>query len=319
LLRLHSGEATDWEKEAAALIETIPALEAEGAHAEIAKAWRVVALVQQNSGRLGGAAHSIANVVEHARLAGDERLVARSALGLALNALYGPTPVPQAIAQCEALIAEGLADRQVQNLIVCKIAHLRAMNGECDPARAMCRRARAVLRDLGQGVRAASASSDLAMVELLAGDPAAAEREVRPDCEMLENMGETYFLSNMAAVLARAVREQGRDDEALEITRLAEKSAAPDDIDAQVVWRCVRAPILARAGALEEAETLVRAAVDMARQTEAPDLLASAWAELATVLELRGQKHEARQALDEALKIYEAKGDRMAARRLRAA
>ena len=147
------------------------------------------------------------------------------------------------------------------------------MNGDCDAAREMCRRARAVLRDLGQGVRAASASFDLAMIELLSGDPAAAEREVRPDCEMLEKIGETFFLSSMAAVLARAVREQGRDDEALEVTRLAEKSAAPNDIDAQVAWRCIRAPILARAGALEEAEALMRAAVDMAKQTEIAGLV----------------------------------------------
>ena len=55
----------------------------------------------------------------------------------------------------------------------------------------------------------------LAIVEMLAGDPAAAEREIRPECEMLEGMGETYFLSTMAAMLARAVQEQGRDEEAL--------------------------------------------------------------------------------------------------------
>jgi ATP/maltotriose-dependent transcriptional regulator MalT len=163
------------------------------------------------------------------------------------------------------------------------------------------------------------ASFDLAMIELLSGDPAAAEREVRPECEMLEKIGETFYLSSMAAVLARAVREQGRDGEALEVTRLAEKSAAPNDIDAQVAWRCIRAPILARTGALEEAEALMRAAVDMAKQTEAPDWLASSWSELATVLYLRGQPHEARQALDEALRIYDAKGDRMSAQRLRAA
>ena len=319
LLFRHSGEAADWEKEATALVETIPALAAEDAHAEIAKTWRVVALVQQNSGRLGEAAQSIAKVVEHARLAGDQRLIVRSTLGLAMSAVIGPTPVLQAIEQCEALIGEGLADRQVQNLIVCKIALLRAMNGDCDPAREMCQRARAILRDLGQGVRAASASIDLAMIELLSGDPAAAEREVRPDCEMLQKIGETFFLSSMAAVLARAVRDQGRDDEALEVTRLAEKSAAPNDIDAQVLWRCVRAPILARAGALEEAEALVRTALDMAEHIEMPDLLASCWSELATVLFLRDHEHQARQALDEALRIYDAKGNRMAAQRLRAA
>jgi tetratricopeptide (TPR) repeat protein len=264
-------------------------------------------------------AANIAKVVEHARLAGDQRLMARSALGLTLSALHGPTPVPEAIAQCEALVAEDLADRQVQNLIVCKIAQMRAMHGELDEARDTIRRARAVLRDLGRGVRAASASFDLAVVEMLSGDPAAAEREVRPDCEMLEQMGETYFLSSMVAMLAHAVREQGRDVDALEITRLAEKTASPDDIDAQVVWRNIRAPILARAGAHDEAEALARAAVDMAKQVELPALQASAWSELAAVLRLRGSHEEAQAAFEEALKVYEAKGDRMSAQRLRAA
>jgi tetratricopeptide (TPR) repeat protein len=183
----------------------------------------------------------------------------------------------------------------------------------------MCRGAREVLRDLGRGVRAASASLDLATIELLAGDAAAAEREVRPDCELLEKMGETFFLSTMAAVLARAVREQGRENEALEITRLAERTAAPNDIDAQALWRGVRAPILARSGAHDEAEALARASIDLAKQCDIPALHASAWTELAAVLQLRGRHAEARAALAEALRIYEAKGDRVSVRRLQAA
>jgi class 3 adenylate cyclase/tetratricopeptide (TPR) repeat protein len=318
LLRLHSGEPGKWGDAALALTdETIPALERAQAHAELAKAWRLVALVQQNSGQLGAASASIEKVVKYARLADDGRLVSRSALGLTLSALYGPTPVPEAIARCEALVADGLADRQVENLIVCKIALLHAMNGEFATAREMCMRGRAVLRDLGQGVRAASASLDLAVIELFAGDAAAAEREVRPDCERLEKMGETYFLSTMAAMLARAVREQGRDAEALALTQLAERSAADDDIDAQVLWRAVRAPIIARAGAIEEAEGMARAAVDMARQTELPDLNASALMELATVKRLAGHADAARAALDEAIGIYVAKGDRASERRAR--
>ena len=319
LLRLHSDESGKWSDSALLLTtETIPALESEGAHSEVAKAWRLVALVQQNSGRLGEAAASIARVVEHARLAGDQRLITRSALGLTLSALYGPTPVKQAIEQCKALIAEDLPDRQVQNLIACKVAQLHAMNGDCDTAREMCLRARAVLRDLGLGVRAASASLDLAVIELLAGDAAAAERELRADCEMLERLGETFFLSTMAAWLARAVREQGRYDEALELTRLAERNAAADDIDAQVLWRSVRAPILARAGALEEAEALARASLDMARQTEVPGLHASALSDLASVLLLAKRPEEAQFVLDEAVKIYTEKGDVMSAKRARA-
>jgi tetratricopeptide (TPR) repeat protein len=310
-LQQHSGDSgSSWVDATQELTTTtIPMLEAEGAHAELARAWRLVAMVQQSSGHLGEAVGTIAKVIEHARLAGDDRLMTRSALGLTLCAIYGPTPVAEAIQQCEALIAGDFGDRQVQSLVICKIAHLHAMNGDPETGRQSAREARAVLRDLGQGVRSASSSLDLAMVEMLAGDPAAAEREVRDDVEMLEAMGETYFLSTMVAVLAWAVRDQGRDDEALELTRTAESTAAPDDIDAQVMWRCVRAPILARKGKIEEAETMAQAALDLARQTDLPGLLGFALSELAVVLRLAGRFEDARRLLVEAMEIYSRKGD----------
>ena len=111
------------------------------------------------------------------------------------------------------------------------------------------------------------------------------------------------------------MREQGRDDEALELTRLAERSAAADDIDAQVLWRSVRAPILARAGAIEEAEAMARAALDMARQTEVPDLQALSYYELGAVLQFAQRADEARQAVLTAIEIYAKKGDVMSATR----
>jgi hypothetical protein len=113
------------------------------------------------------------------------------------------------------------------------------------------------------------------------------------------------------------VREQGRDAEALALTELAERSAADDDIDAQVLWRAARAPILARTGAIPEAEAMARAALDMARQTELTDLLASTLVELASVLRQAGQPEGARSALDEAIDLYAGKRDLASERRAR--
>jgi class 3 adenylate cyclase/tetratricopeptide (TPR) repeat protein len=310
LVRLHSGESGSWSDAALELTTTvIPLLEQQQAHAELGKAWRLVAMVQQIAGHLGEASETISKVIKHARLAGDERLVARSALGMTFNAVYGPTPAVAAIEQCEALIASGLADRQVQNLIICKIAKLHAMVGDHQTARRNATAARAVLRDLGQGVRAAASSLDVADVEMLAGDPAAAERELRPDCEMLQRLGETYFLSTMAATLARAVLEQGRDEEAMALTKTAETSAADDDVEAQADWRSVRALILARRGELADAETLARAGRELALQTEAPAIRALTLSDLAIVLSRAGRAEEARRALADAIAIYTAKGD----------
>jgi hypothetical protein len=91
-----------------------PAPRAAGAHAELARAWRLVALTRQVAGSLGNAGDAILKVVTHARAAGDERFVARSALGLTFNVLYGPTSVREALQQCESFVTDGMRDRLVQ-------------------------------------------------------------------------------------------------------------------------------------------------------------------------------------------------------------
>ncbi len=310
LVSMHGGESGSWSDGALELTtDLIPLLERQEAHGELSRAWRLVAMVEQMAGQLAKAGETISKVIHHARLAGDERMVARSALGMTFNLVYGPTPAAQAIAECEALIDGDFADRQVQNLIICKVAQLHAMVGDFGKARTSVMAARAVLRDLGQAVRAASSSLDVAIVELLAGDPAGAEREIRPDCEMLEAIGETYFLSSMAATLARALLAQGRGDEALTWVETAERTAGGDDIDAQAECRCVRALILARAGSLDEAEALARKGVELAAQLETPALRGASLGDLATVLLHANRPDEARQALGEALAVYAAKGD----------
>jgi ATP/maltotriose-dependent transcriptional regulator MalT len=166
-----------------------------------------------------------------------------------------------------------------------------------------------MLRDLGQGVNAASTGLDLARVELLGGDLALAEREVRADYDFLAKMGETYFLSTMAALLSRIVRDQGRDAEALALSETAEAATAADDMESQALWRAIRAPIVARSGNAELAEELARSALELVRQTEAPTLQADALCELASVLQLNGKTGEALQVIDEAIGLYRSKGN----------
>ena len=120
----------------------------------------------------------------------------------------------------------------------------------------------------------------------------------------------------MAALLSRVVRDQGRDDEALALLVAAEDAAAADDIEAQALWRSVRAPILARDGDLAEAESLARSAVELAGASQAPGLQADALCELAKVLRLVGNDEEAHQVAAEASAFYAAKGDIVSAARV---
>ena len=58
-------------------------------------------------------------------------------------------------------------------------------------------------------------------------------------------MGERSLLSTSAALLARALHEQGRDDEAEALCQTSERLADEQDVITHVMWRGVRARILA--------------------------------------------------------------------------
>jgi hypothetical protein len=79
----------------------------------------------------------------------------------------------------------------------------------------------------------------------------------------------------------------------------------------------VRAPILARAGELSDAQALAQSALDLAMASEAPLLQAEAMCELAGVLWMAGRIEDARQLADGAAAQYAAKGDVVSAARVR--
>jgi tetratricopeptide (TPR) repeat protein len=156
---------------------------------------------------------------------------------------------------------------------------------------------------------------DVLIVESLAGDLTGAEREVMPDYEFLARAGEAYRRSTIAALLSRVLRDQGRNSEALVFSKIAEEITAPDDIESQALWRSIRAPILARAGEITEAEALARSAVELSQQSDAPQMRADVLSELAAVLQLLGRTDESLRAINAAIDIYRTKGDAVSTER----
>jgi class 3 adenylate cyclase/tetratricopeptide (TPR) repeat protein len=316
-VRLFSGESGDGGSDMLTIAHRlIPQLEREQAQSELASAWRLVLVVNAVAGRYQQANEAAEKSLALARCAGNERLIAKVSGMLANTALLGPTPVAQAIGQCEALVTGG-PSRLSEGINLCVLAELRAMNGEPALARTLYQRSRAMLRDLEHGVNAASTGISVARIELLAGDLAVAEREIRADYEFLRKVGETYFLSTMAALLSQVVRELGRDEEALALSQVAEAATAVDDLESQALWRSIRAPMIARSGDLALAEELASTAVEMARRTEAPNLQADALAEQARVLHLAARPDAACRAISEAIALYTAKGNVAGADRAR--
>jgi tetratricopeptide (TPR) repeat protein len=317
-VRSQSADPEDWTEQIVIEAEgCLPLLEAAGDHVELARALRMLAWAHGTACQYGEAAAAAQRAMEHASLGEDERQRQHAASQYAIAALYGPTPVPEGVERCEAIVAGALEDRRTQGLVMSLLSGLRAMQGDFTAARDLYARARLMLEELGRSVVAASTSQQSSLVELLAGDPAAAERELRRDFDELSEMGERYFRSTAAGELARAVYAQGRYAEAEELTRIAEELSADDDVTSQALWRSVRAKALARRRLDGDAQELAREAVELLEGTDALILQADALEDLAEVLMLLGEPG-ARRYLSEALDCLERKGDIVSVERVHA-
>ena len=141
---------------------------------------------------------------------------------------------------------------------------------------------------------------------------------MRPAYETFRMMGERATCSTLAAILGEAVFAQGRYDEAESLSRVSAEIASADDFDAQYRWRALRAKIQARSGAASLAEANAREAVRIVQVSDSPVEQAEALQALATVLRQSGRHDEAEPILAQALQLYEAKGDLVSAKRIRA-
>ena len=318
-VRGQAGTPERWsERLVPAAARAISRFEERGDDAGLATAWRLLAWAHGTSLRYGRAAEAAERAIEHARLAGDARQRRRAASQYAVAALHGPTPVVEAIRHCEGIVAEAGGDRRTEGLVRSLLAYLYGMRGDFAEARREYVGARTMLEDLGRSVVAASTSLASCGVEMLAGDPPAAENELRRDYAELTRLGEKYFLSTVAGELARVLYAQGRYEDAEAMSREAEELADDDDIASQTLWRSVRAKIYARRGKREEALRLAWEAVELIGRTDALVTKAETLVGLAEVLRLAEREHEAETALEEAVALFELKGNVAAAEGARA-
>lgn len=294
--------------------DAITVLESLQHDAGLHAAWWLVGTLHGHAGRLALAQQAIDKAIQHAIKAGDRRQRTRCCTGLAICELDGPTPVPVAIARCEQLLEDAEGDFRAQAWVSGCLARLYAMQGSFDRARELYGRGRQTLRELGDALLEAMMSLYSGGVELLAGDPVAAERELRPDYDKLAALGERVGLSSVAVLLSRALYEQGRFEDADVYCRAAEQAASADDSESQVGWRQVRGLLQLRSGDAGAAVATLIAAVDLARESESPAFLASALADLVTALEGAGLEREAATAREESIALYRAKGDLVSVR-----
>jgi hypothetical protein len=225
--------------------EAIAVLERLGDERGLARAWRLLGYERFVQCRIEPAEQATANAIEHARLAGHERLEAYGRVMLTAAAFWGPLPAAAGIERCRRQLADADGNRYVEASARCALGALVAMQGRFGEAREEVAKGTAIAETFGRAYLSAVYSQFAAAVEFLAGRPDAAETRLVDGYRALERLGETGERSNVAADLAHALLAQDRDAEAAGYADTSRSLAAREDLYAQVRWRGAMARVLA--------------------------------------------------------------------------
>jgi tetratricopeptide (TPR) repeat protein len=312
--------ASDPEGRAAEVIElaetAIPIFETLGDEQSLGRAWRFLADVR-------GAMHchygAGVDATERA-IACYERCgwpTSTSVGDLAAFLYYGPAPVREATDRCRRLLSE--TSRGGEATVLTFLGGLEAMRGSFAEARRLVGMARRLYEELGQMSAAeANCGPVAANIEVLAGEHAEAEAILRTTCANLERLGNRAYLATRAAELADVLWTRGHDKETADWISRAIELGASDDIPTQIIWRRVRAKLLAQSGESAEAEGLAREAIQLSDTTDALDYQALTRLDLSRVLGFAGRTLEASAAAEAAIELFDRKGNAAASERARA-
>jgi class 3 adenylate cyclase len=267
--------------------------------AALARAWRRVAYAHHWKGRYGPAVGASEIALRHARAGKEDFEASRIVDLLCTSLLYGPTAADEAVERCEQMLLEVGENEVMRANVSASLIGLLAMRGSFDVAREQARIAESIYLERGLQLAFAGLTQVTGPMELLAGDPVAAEQELLRGLEVLEPHGSGGY---QHALLAEALYRQGRETDAAEHLSMADQNASPD----MVLERVARMTVLAK---LEQSESLARSAVALAETTDSTNLVADALADLAIV------SHD-RDAVQRALDLYEEKANVAGARRL---
>ncbi|KAA0087150.1 hypothetical protein CIW52_02000 [Mycolicibacterium sp. P9-64] len=275
-----------------------------------AKAHTVRAGCLARLGRIGDCETALDHALTAARRAHDHRRVNAVLAQAPLAALWGPNPVPRAGGRCldvVRLLRITTGSPVVEATSTRCQGVLDAFRGRAAAGRSLLDSARRTLTELGMRHALLEVDQFAGILELVADDPAAAEPHLRRAYNGFRRMGLEADTAETAALLARACLALDMDAEADELCTESE-CLAGHALKASIAWRTVRAQLLARSGAHEDARRIAEEAVALARSTDALVDHGDACLALATVLGAAGDTDGAQAAAEQAMRLYELKG-----------
>jgi class 3 adenylate cyclase/tetratricopeptide (TPR) repeat protein len=282
----------------------------------LAKAWLLLVFVHNWHLEYSALDLAAEQAHAHAQRAGAARDAADALAWLAPATVLGPRPVASGIEHMERLHSDAPGPLAEAAALV-SLGCLRLMAGDADAGRELYQRSETLYRDLGVRLLAAAQVTLTGWSELVAGDPRTAETLLRTGYAELEEMGERNLLSGAAAELGRVLCARASYDEAEEFAAISEELSGPSDAFNLSLIAGTRARVLASRGEGDEAVRLAEEAVTRAVAGDCVELNADAYRALAEGLHAAGRDDDAEAALRDALRLYDAKGNVVAAERVR--
>jgi tetratricopeptide (TPR) repeat protein len=315
---LHGGLSTTHEEIADGLAGAMPALREAGDEAALARAMRLSGMLLFWRGQTEAALVELERAEAFARSAGAGAEEMECRRMIVSTMFHGSSPVEAVLERIDAIEAgAGGAGSLAVNTLRFR-GELVAMQGDFDTGRTLTAEAQALAQELGQHqLLGAGVPHSAAGVEMLAGNPQGAERELRAGCKALEQIGDWGHLVTLIPYLVDALLAQGRAQEAAPLVERSFEQAVGDDADAQVGLRRAQARLLAEQGRFDEAEHVAREAVARAEPTDFLDLRGRALSDLAEVLVLAGKHEEAMETFERGAQVYDRKGNLVMAARTR--
>ena len=283
-------------------------LETGGDDEALAIVWMGLVQVEWTPCRFDAAREAAIHAVKPARRSGDRSLFVDAMTLELASELLGSTSPAEGKPSLDEAVAELGRDGFMGHVVLVHEACLDAMTGDFVRARERIRESKALAERFGSELWMAAANEFGGHIEMMAGDPKAAERSYREEYELHRRLGDEAHGSTSAAYLAVALCRLGRFDEADELAETARTMGAADDLATQASARCAQALVRSARGEHAEARRLAREAVDLYAAAQSPWFHGDCLMILAEVARAAGMREEAVEAARAALAAFDRKG-----------
>lgn len=287
-----------------------------GDDAGLARAWRIIALAAWHRGQIRESLDATGVALSHA-LAAEEETEARDIrAALPALAMSGTMPVPEALQLTRATLAEVGDSFRARGFVLMSMAVLLLMDDDPRAARQAWTDAQTALREGGIKRWGVFLVRTLADIDIADGDLDVAVANLAA-CTADASLA-AGVRGWIGAQLMHVLLDAGRHEEASAYGELVTQTDrnSPED---WTLAASALARLAAQQGDQESATRLIREAVDVLDGTDLLDLRASALERSAEVARTLGDGDTCITNLRRALELFDLKGDRRAAERLRAA